>query len=419
VIAEADETNNTFTQNLDVRNLKVWKVTLVPIHTTDTNQGVVENGTRTRADWLDFAKRLHPVPDAIDIAVGSVMNSSVPSLASDGTGWDIVLQELRTKRTADGATDRYYYGAVHTTYGSGVAGLGYIGFPAAIGWDVTGSFPAVLAHEEGHNFNRPHSPCGGVSGADPNYPYPGGLIGVPGWDVFAASNNLKGAGTYTDIMGYCSPQWISDYVYVSELTFRQNSAIGIIVPGPGGAAVAGDGLLIWGRIENNQVTLEPAFRVPVKNNQPQSGPYTWEARDALGRVLASVSFDAAEVADLPDRSVQMFSFIVPLGADVLQAVQSMHVKSGQQELARRAVSAGSAEEFTAAVDVQDLPGGGAQVVWDADRYPVLMLRDARTGEVRGFLRGGNAQIEQAPAEIEIHAPDAARGEVVRHRRIAE
>jgi hypothetical protein len=97
----------------------------------------------------------------------------------------------------------------------------------------------------------------------------------------------------------------------------------------------------------------------------------------------------------------------------------MHVKAGNQELARRVVSAGSADEFTAAVDVQDLPGGGAQVVWDADRYPVLMLRDARTGEVRGFLRGGNAQIEQAPKEIEIHAPDAARGEVVRHRRIAE
>jgi hypothetical protein len=71
------------------------------------------------------------------------------------------------------------------------------------------------------------------------------------------------------------------------------------------------------------------------------------------------------------------------------------------------------------VDVQDLPNGGAQVVWDADRYPVLMLRDARTGEVRGFLRGGNAQIVQSPKEIEIRAPDAARGEKIRHTRIVE
>jgi hypothetical protein len=419
VIPESDETNNQFTQNLDVRNLKVWKVTLVPVHTADGNQGVVENGTRTRNDWIDFAKRLHPVPDAIDVTVGNVLNTTVNTLQSNGTGWDVVLSALDAKRTADGVTDRYYYGAVHTTYGSGVAGLGYVGWPVAIGWDVSGSFPAVFAHEEGHNFNRPHSPCGGAGNPDPNYPYPGGVIGVPGWDVFAATNNLKAAATYTDIMGYCSTQWISDYVYLSELNFRQNSPIGIIVPGPNGAAVGGDGLLIWGRIENNQVTLEPAFRIPANSSLAEPGPYTWESRDALGRVLTSVGFNTHEVADMPDGAARMFSFVVPLGADVLQAIQTMHVKSGNQELARRVVSAASADEFKAAVDVQDLPDGGAQVVWDADRYPVLMLRDARTGEVRGFLRGGNAQIVQAPAEIEIHSPDGVRGEVMLHRRIAE
>jgi len=31
-------------------------------------------------------------------------------------------------------------------------------------------------------------------------PYPGGTIGVPGWDVFATSGNLKPT-TDTDIMG--------------------------------------------------------------------------------------------------------------------------------------------------------------------------------------------------------------------------
>lgn len=418
-IPEADDTNNTFTQNLDVRNLKTWKVTLVPVHTTDGNQGVVENGTRTRNDWMDFAKRLHPVPDAIEVTVGSVMNSSVSSLTSSGGGWGTVLNELDARRTADGATDRYYYGAVHTTYGSGVAGLGFIGWPAAIGWDVTGSFPAVLAHEEGHNFNRAHSPCGGAGNPDPNYPYAGGFIGVPGWDVFAASNNLKPAATYTDIMGYCSPQWISDYVYVSELTFRQNSAIGIIVPGPGAAVVPGEGLLVWGRIEDGQVTLEPAFRIPATSSQLEPGPYTWEARDVLGRVVASVNFNAHEVADLPDGSVQLFSFVAPLNAETLSAIQTMHVKSGNQELARRMVSAAPAGDFQSAVRLQDLPDGALQVVWDADRYPVLMLRDARTGEVRGFLRGGNAQIEAAPREVEVHAPDSTRSDVVRHRRIPE
>jgi hypothetical protein len=428
VIAEADETNNTFSQNLDVRSLKTWKVTLIPVHTGDSNVGNVLGGGRTAADWVDFAKRIHPVPDVIDVTVGSVMNSSVNALKSDNSdsSWSNVLSEVNAKRTADGATDRYYYGAVHTTYNSGVAGLGYIPnqpngqYESAIGWDVTGSFPEVLAHEAGHNFGRSHTLCNGNEGfPDPNYPYLGGMIGVPGWDVFAASNNLKPTPAYKDFMSYCSTLWTSDYTYVGVLNWRSTSPIGIIVPGPDVVTPTGDGLLVWGRIEDGHLTLEPAFRVPANNSQATPGPYTWEARDSMGRILASVSFDAAEVADVPDGSVQMFSFVVPLQPEILAAMQTIHVKSGNQELAHRAVSAAPAADFQNAIRMQDMANGSLQIVWDAERYPVLMLRDARTGEVRGFVRGGNAQIEAAPKEIVVHSPDDVRSDVVRHRRIPE
>jgi hypothetical protein len=422
-IPEADESNNLSSQNLDVRNLKTWKITLIPVHTGDGNVGNVQNAPRTKNDWVDFAKRIHPVPDAIDVVVGSVFNSSVPSLKSDDSDhhWTTLLSELATKRTADGVTDRYYYGAVHTTYNSGVAGYGYIGTPpVAIGWDANGSFASVFAHEEGHNFNRAHSPCGGAGSPDLNYPYPGAIIGVPGWDAFAASNNIKGSASYTDVMGYCSTQWISDYVYVSELTYRQNSPMGDIVPDVQGDQASGEGLLIWGRILNGQVTLEPAFRIPANQNVATPGPYTWEARDGAGRLLSSISFNAPEVADVPDdASVQMFSFVVPLHADILAAIQTMHVKLGNQELAHRSVAVTAPAEFEDAVHMTDLPGNALQITWDAERYPVLMLRDAGTGEVRGFVRGGNAQIQAAPREIVVHPPDAARGEVVRHRRTPE
>jgi len=421
-IPESDKTNNTFTENLDVRALKTWKMTLIPVHTADGNQGVVENATRTRNDWMDFAKRLHPVPDAIDVTVGSVMNSSVTALKSDDSdgSWDTVLNEVTAKRSADGATDRYYFGAVHPTYNSGIVGLGWIGSPAAIGWDVTGSFPSVLAHEVGHNFGRRHSPCGNPSGVDPNYPYAGGVIGVPGWDVFASSNNLKAAATYTDIMGYCSTQWVSDYTYLGVLNFRQGSSLGIVVPGPG--AGAGEGLLIWGRISNGQVTLEPAFRIPANSSLAEPGPYTWEARDAIGRVLASVNFDAHEVADVPDTSsVQLFSFVVPIKADVLAAIESMHIKLGNQEMAQKVQTAlaPSEADLQNTVRVEDLPDHGARVVWDADRYPVVMLRDPLTGEVRGFLRGGSAEIVDAPAEIEVHVSGGIQSSFIRHQRTGE
>jgi hypothetical protein len=177
--------------------------------------------------------------------------------------------------------------------------------------------------------------------------------------------------------------------------------------------------LVWGRIENGQVTLEPSFRIPANNSLAEPGPYTWEARDAVGQVLASVSFSAAEVADLPERSLRLFSFVVPFKPEVLAAVRSTHVKSGDNQLTSRTVSPVQAADIESTLFLQDLPNHGLQVVWDADRYPMLMLRDARTGELRGFLRGGSAQVVSAPDEVEIQGSDGIGGAVLRHRRIGD
>lgn len=423
-ISESDKTNNQFTATLDVRTLKPWKITLVPVK-TGTRTGTVTTPSRTKESWLDLAKRLHPVPDAIDIVVGATFTSSATTLSSNGTGWDTVLSELRAKRTADGVTDRYYFGSVNVAYSSGVAGLGYIGFPAAIGWDYAGSAPEVLAHEEGHNFGRPHSPCGGVSGADPSYPYPGGIIGVTGWDVFATSNNLKDDATYKDIMGYCDPKWISDYVYLSELNFRASSSLGIVVPDVVSASNPKEGLLIWGRIDDGKVVLEPAFRTPFRGALPAVGQYKFEARDAMGNMLASVSFDAEEVADLPEGSaVRMFSFVVPMSLEALNAVASLRIAQHDgteltHVVSRAAADAiGSADSAVVQNEVQmlDLPNRSVQFTWDAAHYPVIMVRDAKTGEVRGFLRGGQAEIEDAPSDLEVQFSDGVRSHPQPHTR---
>lgn len=427
LIQESNKSNNSFTLNLDVRALKQWKITLVPVKTGSLT-GTVTSATRTKESWLDTAKRVHPVADAIDIAVGSTMTSSVSSLSSSGTGWSTVLNELDAKRTADGATSRYYYGAVHASYTSGVAGLGFIGHPAAIGWDFFPSATFVLAHEEGHNFGREHSPCGGVSNPDPNYPYPGGIIGVPGWDAFATSGNLKDESNYTDIMGYCSTQWISDYTYKGELAFRAASSLGDVIPDVTNATL-GDGLLIWGRIENGKVTLEPAFRTQFLGNLPAPGQYQVEARDLAGNVLSSQSFEAYQVEDLPEgESVRLFSFVLPMPASGIQSVASLRLAMRDgQELTRRVTRESSGEisqaaplaESETAVQTIELPNHAMQFRWDADRYPVLMVRDQKTGEVRGFLRGGQAEMEDAPADLDLQLSDGVRSRRQTHHRVTE
>jgi hypothetical protein len=59
--------------------------------------------------------------------------------------------------------------------------------------------------------SRSHAPCGGAGGPDPSYPYAGGKIGVWGLDV--ATLAPKDPTVYVDLMGYCNPDWVSDYTY--------------------------------------------------------------------------------------------------------------------------------------------------------------------------------------------------------------
>ena len=410
-VAETNKGNNQFSEAPAVQAVHPWKITLIPVKTADGRAGVVENATRDRNTLVSTARQLWPVPDSVDVTVGSQMTSTASGLTSSGGGWSTVLSELLAKRSADGVTDRYYFGFVNVSYTSGVAGLGYIGQPAAIGWDYNGA-QAVVAHEIGHNFGRPHSPCGGASNPDPNYPYAGGTIGVPGWDVFAAGGNLKPT-TDTDIMGYCGNQWISDYVYQSAASFRASSAFDVATAADA-ASGPKEGLLVWGRIEDGDFILEPAFRVPYTGAAVKPGPYTWEGRDAKERLLSSASFDVYEVEDLPFQRVQQFAFVVPMESAAMDAIENVRVRKGVEEMANR--TAAPAEKMTRAMNylrVARLADGAAQIDWDSTTQPMVLLRDARTGEVRGFLRGGSGLVENAPAEMEVQVSDGVRTSALR------
>jgi hypothetical protein len=64
-----------------------------------------------------------------------------------------------------------------------------------------------------------HSPCGGASSPDPRYPYAGGGIGVQGYDL--VNKQFVSASMGKDVMGYCEPEWISDYTYQALLERMQ------------------------------------------------------------------------------------------------------------------------------------------------------------------------------------------------------
>ncbi|OBP16279.1 hypothetical protein A5320_02395 [Rheinheimera sp. SA_1] len=119
----------------------------------------------------------------------------------------VMLSELEDLRTIEGE-GVYYYGYFKPEMGDGCCGgLGYVGYPVAVGFDTDNG--EILAHELGHNFGRQHVDCGNPSGPDPDYPYAPSSVGSVGLSL-----DLKkwySPTQYHDVMSYCSPQHVSDY----------------------------------------------------------------------------------------------------------------------------------------------------------------------------------------------------------------
>jgi len=206
-------------------------VTIVPIQYGADGSNRLPNTTASQIQaYKDGFMAMYPATGA-DITVGAPMAWN-QTVSANGTGWDTLLQAVADHRIQSGAAaDEFYFGAfepssdVNSFCGGGcVAGLGYVGDPsseqtrAAIGLGYGGDTSTYTAlHEVGHNHGRQHSPCGGASSPDPAYPYPNGADGVWGYD--SRTKQLQ-PPTNSDIMGYCDPKWISDYVYNDILSFK-------------------------------------------------------------------------------------------------------------------------------------------------------------------------------------------------------
>jgi len=145
-------------------------------------------------------------------------------------GWGALLDLLYTLRAADAPAPNVFYYGLFTpkkrfqdycvrdcTVGySVVAQADDVDSRGAIGLGVfsdgsNADAPDTLAHELGHALGRQHAPCD-VSTQDVGpFPYPGGKIGVWGFD--SQHHLLLDPLLYGDVMGYCSPDWISDFTY--------------------------------------------------------------------------------------------------------------------------------------------------------------------------------------------------------------
>jgi hypothetical protein len=403
-------------QAVEVHTVPDLDIRFVPIHQTQFGSTGSINSS-TAISWTEFLEDVFPVA-GIRRDVRATFHTD--AVADGQTDWYRIIAEVAAIRLLDD-DDRYYYGVLRRH--GGFAGLGYIGWPVSIGWDELGTTAGdpiplaytTFAHEMGHNFGRWHAPACGAGNPDINFPHPGGRAGAYGYQGATGSITPP---TIPDLMGYCWPHWVSDYTFEGVLRFRLQHEEWRRQPGnwPGArSADGGPGLLVWGTVRDGQVRIEPAIAVDQVRPTPgdPTGP-TVEGVDAAGRVL----FRAPTSAMAFGHGAEGFTFtaMVPLDAGTLERVVEIRVSgAGVPMTTQRSRRAADADEARAlaggragAFAARRTARGAEEVVWDADRFPLLVIRHRDTRDVVAFARTGRFVLPNASGRLQFHLSDGVR-----------
>ena len=325
---------------LDVRVMPALDLTVIPfVWTHDNDRRAVSLVDELRPDHelLWATNRLLPV--------GAIEVTKHEPVMTDSNNAFTLVREVERIRTLEGGTG-HWQGLLFNPAGN-IAGVartpGKVSFvhPEA----------SVIAHELGHNFSLSHAPCG-VTDADPRYPWTNGGIGVWGYDSRDGGSLVPPDAP--DLMSYCHPRWVSDYHFTNSLKFRLTDE-----GAPSAARTAARSLLVSGEIGGDgSLRLDPAFVVDAPPVVPNAaGPYALTGRRPDGSELFSVTFDTGEVSHGDGRS--WFVFALPAGP------------AWESELASLSLSG---------------PDGEVEIREGSEPAQAI-VRDPRTGQVRGILRG--------------------------------
>ncbi|HMA95346.1 MAG TPA: hypothetical protein VKP30_21805, partial [Polyangiaceae bacterium] len=285
----------------------VIRLTLIPV----TASSITPNIEALAPKLKDYLESIYPVTSVEITKASSPITGCAlsPAKAGDGTAWSDCLTLVRNRRIADKpANDVYYMGVVtpsasYAGYcGSAcIAGVGYQSTSTtgstmasaraaiSIGFDPVGL--SSIAHELGHNHGLLHSPGCGADSADTRFPHQTSgkaYIGWVGWDRRKPSGFIDPSKT-KDMMSYCDPLWVSDYVYdqFADRIAKLNGAAMLM----GAQATA-----TWRVLDviGNRTTWGPALTDPVP---PAGEPESAVVYDQAGDVVAETTVYRTDIQD--------------------------------------------------------------------------------------------------------------------------
>ncbi|MDE0072391.1 MAG: hypothetical protein OXR82_07855 [Gammaproteobacteria bacterium] len=339
---------------VEVHDMALFDLRLIPFVWTETHDSSRVELIRAIAADPENHETLRPARTLLPI--GDIRVTAHEPVLSSSSDAQSLLRETIAIRSMEsgeeGVRSRYYMGILPPGYSGYSSGVALLGGKES----VSSANPHTIAHELGHNLSLGHAACGrGAGGLDAGYPYPDGKIGARGYDF--------GSGTvvppsHKDLMSYCGPTWISDYHFTKALYNRPSTTIDAVTASAP-SATATKSILLWGGTDADGVPfLEPTFLVDAQPALPTAGgAYRISGRaGADGTELFSFTFDMPEISDGDGGS--SFAFVLP----------------------RQDAWEGDLGSITLAG-----PVGSFTLDRDTD-MPMTILRDRRTGQVRGFLR---------------------------------
>jgi hypothetical protein len=176
-------------------------------------------------------------------------------------------------------------------------------------------------------------------------------------------------------------------------------------------------IIVWGHIVDGQLLLEPSFQIRTHPSLPEkSGAYALRALDASGAPLFALSFDGDSVADAPGAG-RSFAYAIPLSR-ATRPIASLVLAGPRGSVRRDAAptASGSIAGARALADAQPAlarrMGNGASITWNAQRYPLAVVRDANTGEILSLARGGAANVETSASDLELTLSDGVTSTVM-------
>jgi hypothetical protein len=352
---------------------------------------------------LDELVRRMPVQRGritVTVRAPYTLTSSSDGVDTDAD-WNSALSELEQLRRAE-APSKHYFGMVRPMVSAGTAGIGYVNRVgssspnlSALGWDSSrGSWRRTMTHELGHNFSRPHAPCGGAGNPDANYPYAGGaLSSTPLFESLL--DDIVSPANQFDVMGYCSGAWFSDYNFREVQRFleaRPQPALLTVQS----AAAAAEVILIAGSINADGVSFAPVHRARGVAPIVATGAYRLRVRAANGATF-ELPFDTVEVDHAQPAEQHFFATLPSPGA-----LAGLDVVRAGTVLPQRAESRVRAQGQTATRAAPSITwqerGSQLELTWQADAARYVNVTHQLGGERTALglnLTGGHAVLDVA------------------------